>query len=173
VPGKSISVSVRLTSEEAQSLDKVEIPGAENQSEKLRTIIRQTLQIEEGKHSYPAGLKLIDSLLDPIRQSVWDQERREHRHSELITRVYEWVPDMMAYILASTDPEPDTDEQITLDDFESGIADRVFRLMEATLRLALSDPNPCYGSDTVTQRLQPSLQLAKLIETMTKEQNDA
>lgn len=164
MPGKNVTVSVRLTEQEAQALDKLNIAQADNQSAKLRAIIQQAEQAEEGKHSYPAALRLVDDLLDPVRLTILDLERKEGSHSELMSRVFEWVPDMAAFLLAGTDQEPDSDDRLSLPELESGIADRVFRLIEATLRLGLSEDNPCYNPRAITSRVAPAIDLAWLMD---------
>jgi len=164
MPGKNVTVSVRLSDAEARALDSLNIADADSQSAKLRAIIQQAQRAEDGKHSYPAALRLMNDLLDPVRLSILDQERKDGQHSELLSRVFEWVPDMAAFLLAGTDQEPDSDEALTLPELESGIADRVFRLIEATLRLGLSEKNPCYDPQAVTRRTGPSIDLAWLMD---------
>ncbi len=163
---KSVNLSVRLSSEDARFLKRLSIPNAETVSEKLRMIIDRARRREEGAHSYPAALRMVDELLDPVRLGLLDQERREQVHSELLARVYEWLPDMLGYLLAGVDQEPDSDEVIELAQLESGIAERVFRLIEAVLRLALTCPNPCFESDAISRRLASTLALARLLETV-------
>ncbi|MEM9530356.1 MAG: hypothetical protein AAGA23_05520 [Pseudomonadota bacterium] len=160
---KSVNLSVRLSEEDARFLRSLSMPDATNVSEKLRHIIGRARQREAGRHSYPAALKLVDQLLDPVRQQLLDFERRERVHSELLARVYEWLPDMLGYLLAGLDQEPDSDEMLDLAELESGIADRAFRLTEAVLRLALTEPNPCYEDDAISRRLPATLGLAKLL----------
>lgn len=162
--GKNLTISVRLSEADAKFLDRVVIGDANNQSEKLRAIIDRTRQQEEGRHNYPAGLRMADDMLDPVRWTILNQERRESIHSELLSRVYEWLPDILAYVLANVEQEPDSDEQITLQELESGVADRIFRLIEATLRLGLSSENPCYDKEAVTRRLGPALELLELMQ---------
>ncbi len=168
MPGKNVTVSVRLSEQEAQALDGLKIAEADSQSAKLRAIIHQAQQAEEGKHSYPAALRLMNDLLDPVRLSIWDQERKDGQHSELLSRVFEWVPDMAAFLLAGTDQEPDSDDALTLAELESGIADRVFRLIEATLRLGLSEKNPCYDSRAISARTDPTSALVRLLDDASK-----
>ncbi|MEM7706053.1 MAG: hypothetical protein AAF358_10900 [Pseudomonadota bacterium] len=160
---KSVNLSVRLSSDEARFLKHLSLPGADTVSEKLRHIIDRARRREEGTHSYPAALRMVDELLDPVRLGLLDQERREQVHSELLARVYEWLPDMLGYLLAGIDQEPDSEEVIELSQLEAGISERVFRLIEAVLRLALTEPNPCYEPNAVSRRLGPTLALAKLL----------
>lgn len=165
MPGKNITVSVRLSEAEAAALDELNIAEADSQSAKLRAIIQQAMQAEEGKHSYSAALRLVDGLLDPVRLTIWDLERKEGSHSELLSRVFEWIPDMAAFLLAGTDQEPESDERLSLSELEAGLADRVFRLIEATLRLALSSKNPCYDEQAISARVDPAIELSELIES--------
>lgn len=161
---KSVNLSVRLSAEEARFLKRLSVPNADTVSEKLRLIIDRAKRREEGAHNYPAALRLVDELLDPVRLGLLDQERREQVHSELLARVYEWLPDMLGFLLAGVEQEPDSDEVIELAQLESGISERVFRLIEAVLRLALTDPNPCYEPDAISRRLAPALALADLLQ---------
>ncbi|MFK7957248.1 MAG: hypothetical protein AB8B96_14220 [Lysobacterales bacterium] len=162
---KSVNLSVRLSQSDARFLKGLSVPNAETVSEKLRLIIDRARRREEGTHSYPAALRMVDELLDPVRLGLLDQERREQVHSELLARVYEWLPDMLGFLLAGVDQEPDSDEVIELAQLESGISERVFRLIEAVLRLALTEPNPCYEPTAVSRRLGPTLALAGLLAT--------
>lgn len=168
MPGKNVTLSVRLDESDAHFLERLRLADAETPSEKLRAIIGHARQREEGKHSYHAGLRLIDDLLDPVRMAVLDQQRREGTHSELISRVYEWLPDLLAFVLASVEQELDSDEMISLEELEAGIADRVFRIIAATLRLGLSSTNPCIDSKAVSKRLPPILELTQLLSREVK-----
>ncbi len=167
MPNKNVTVSVRLDQDDARFLQRLDIGDADTLSEKLRAIIHQAREHDAGKHDYVSSLKMIDTLLDPVRTQILDQERREGRHSELISRTYEWLPDMMAFVLASLEQEAHGGEPIGLKDLEDGVAERVFRLIHACLRLGLEEPNPCYSEDVIGARLTPTLKLAKLLEGAT------
>ena len=163
MPAKNVPISVRLDEGDAQFLEQLEIDGAQTVSDKLRAIIDQARQREDGRHNYPAGLRMMDNLLDPVRMALANQERHEQVHSELMTRVHEWLPEMFAYVLASLDPEPDCSDRISLEELEAGVAERVFRLINGTLRLALSSSNPCYDPQAISRRLEDTLELAQLL----------
>ena len=170
---KTVNLSVRLSADDARFLRSLTMPDADNMSEKLRGVIGMARQREAGMHSYPAALKLVDQLLDPVRQQLLDFERRERVHSELLARVYEWLPDMLAYLLAGLDQEPDSDEMLELAELEAGVSDRVFRLIEAVLRLGLTEPNPCYEGDTISRHLHATLSLSDLLRTLELSKGEA
>lgn len=168
MPGKTVPVSVRLTPEDIRFLDQLNIGGAETHSEKLRAVISQARQRQAGQHSYAAGLSLVQELLNPVRLRIWNNERLEHSHSELLSRLYEWLPDTMALALAGTDHELDAEPTMSLKEFESLMATRMFRLVEMVLRLAMTRKAPCYDPDVVRSKLAPTMELAELLAKIEK-----
>jgi hypothetical protein len=48
---------------------------------------------------------------------------------------------------------------------EQGLADRVFGLIESVLQMGITKRCPCYDTDTISQRVEPILELAQVIKS--------
>jgi len=56
-------------------------------------------------------------------------------HSELVSRVLEWLSDMMAFITSAGAKKDNEHADTQLGIVEKGVADRAFRLMEFMLQM--------------------------------------
>ncbi len=160
---KSVPLSVRITPDDAEFLARLRVDQAATPSEKLRALVREERRRREGYRSYGRVLRLTSETLAPTLERIRTAENTHRIHSELVHTVEEWLPDLMAFVLTSMAETPEGDERQALLDMEDALADRVFRLVEAVLRLAVTRQVRGYDPDVVARRIGPILELAELI----------
>lgn len=164
MPQKSIPMSVRVSKEDAQFITSLNIPGASSPSDRLRSIIRQARENHEKKHDYESTSEKIRSLMEPGLARVRTAEQDLDMHSQLFTHVCDWIPDTLALLVDLTQNETEQPlEASELVKLEKQITDRVFRLVEQIFRLGITEHCPCYEPSIISHRIQPSLDLAKVI----------
>ncbi|MEX0886492.1 MAG: hypothetical protein WD009_08650 [Phycisphaeraceae bacterium] len=170
---KTVAMSVRVPEDDAAFIAGLEVPGAVTPSDKLRAIIAEARLRQEGPGDFRRALALSEQLLRPARQHLRDAEYRLRVHSDLVAAVEDWLPEALA--TAMTGPlrhdasGPDENDDPALLELERALADRVFGLIEAVLRLGVTPQCRCYDPQTIARRLQPVLELARVIETMRDE----
>ncbi|MFA9480376.1 hypothetical protein ACERK3_19060 [Phycisphaerales bacterium AB-hyl4] len=167
---KSVTMSVRVPEDDAAFIAGLDVPGAVTPSDKLRAIIAEARLRQEGSGDFRRALALSEQLLRPARQRLRDVEHRLQVHSDLVAAVEDWLPEALA--TAMTGPihhdatGADDDDSQSLLDLEREFADRVFGLLEAVLRLGVTRQCRCYDPKTIARRLEPIMELARVIETM-------
>lgn len=164
MPGSSVNMSVRLAQEDADFIAAVDVAGAKTPSEKLRAIIRQARTRYEGTDTFTGCLDFARDLLAPARHRIAAAEHDHQVHSELVAVVAEALPAMVATLMTGPDVDADgTTEAGELANVEQALADRVFALAEALLRLGVTRQCRCYDKDVIRRRIDPILELAQVI----------
>lgn len=162
MPNKTVSVSVRLPEQDASFLSSMRLEGAETPSEKLRALISEGRKRQHGTEEYPAALKLAQESLGPTLRIIRSSERETGMHSELVSRLGEWLSDCMAFLVAANGAatELDTDALIEI---ERGLAERVFVLIQSVLQMGVTQHSPCYDPSVIDKQLGPVMDLANVI----------
>jgi hypothetical protein len=160
---KTIPLSVRVSDDDSEFLASLRIDGAHTPSEKLRALIAQARARQAEGRTYESSLALMRELLEPVSQSLRARELGTRQRSELIADTLYWLPDLVAYLMAGPAPRGNKGEGRELLEFEAGVAHRIFRFIEAVLRLGVTTKAPCYNPDVITGDLGGTLELAQLI----------
>lgn len=84
-------------------------------------------------------------------------------HSELALGTAEWLPEMIAFVVSTLLTHSEEDHAELLRRVEAGMADRIFRLLETTLRLGVTPESPTYSPTLVSDRLDRLLSLVEVI----------
>ena len=135
---KSTPISLRISDDDASFLASLELSGAATPSEKIRTLIgRARAEAEDGR-TYEASLVRIRELLEPTSLQLRARELSSRQRSELIADTLYWLPDLVAFLMAGPESVGRKGDD-GLKAFEAGVADRIFRYIEAVLRLAVTD----------------------------------
>jgi hypothetical protein len=159
--GKSIPLSFRVTDEDAEFLAGLELPGAITPSEKLRALITRARLEHAQERTYEGSLGRVRELLEPTSQTLRAREMAIRQRSELIADTLYWLPDLVAFLMAG--PETSRKGGEDLRTFEAGVADRIFRFVEAVLRLGVTAKAPCYDPDLITNGIAGTLELSQVI----------
>lgn len=162
MPRKTIPISTRLSPEDAEFIAQWEGDGAATPSEKLRGIIAEARKHKQGTEDYPSSLRLATGMLSPTLHIIRTSEHAAGKHSQLVSRVAEWLPECLAYLIASNGRANQLDED-ALRGIERGLADRVVNLMQSVLQMAVTRTGPCYDPEVVRERIPPVLDLAKVV----------
>lgn len=161
--GKAVTVSARISQDDALFLTKLKIQDAITPSDKLRALITEARERQTRLKDYRGSIDMFQDLLTPIGSELRELELQQNIHSELITRILEWLPDMMAFVIASETRQDKSEAKERLEQIEEGVADRVFRLIESVLQLGVTQRSPCYKPNTISNRVDPVLDLARVI----------
>lgn len=162
MPRKSIPISTRISSEDAEFLAEWKGSDAATPSEKLRAMIAEVRRQEEGAKDYSGALHVAAGLIGPALHAVRTQEHSAGTHSELVARVADWLPECLAYLIAAKGSRDALDRDALIE-VEEGLADRVMILMQSVLQMAVTPRCPCYNPQVVRERIQPVMDLAEVI----------
>lgn len=160
---KSVTISARVSEEDAEFISQLKIDGAITPSDKVRAIIADTRRQTESRQDYPGCMAIMQSFVGPAGSRLRELEAEHRIHSELITRTLDWLPDAMAFAVTSGTVERNATSQ--LEALESGLADRIFRLMESVLQMGVTPRCSCYDSGAIRARVEPILDLVRVINT--------
>lgn len=166
--GKSVTMSVRISQNDASFLAQYKAEGAITPSDKLRAIIRGARENQQRLDDFRGSINLFKKFLEPIDASIREAELEHRVHSELVTRILEWLPDMMASTVTLEKQLGQSPDKEALQSLEDGLADRVFRLIASVLQMGVTEKNPCYRKDTINSRVEMVLDLAQLIGNRNK-----
>ena len=163
MPSKQVTISARISQEDAEFISQLTIDEARTPSDKLRAIIADARLRSNRKQDYASRLQHIQELVQPCLRKIRKAEVENKVHSELIIRLTEWIPDALAFLLSSTSAQEDQDPTQALFQLESGVAERLIRLMESVLQLAITEQCACYDPDIMRTKIKPVLELSQII----------
>ena len=158
------TVSARLPSEDLQWLSALELPGAVTPSDKLRALIAQMRKQHEGALDYAACLAWLRDLLAPFVIDLRRIEHSERTHSEAVSAIIAWAPQVMATMLSARDFSNDGDNGVArAREVEDALVQCCFRLLMALLRLGVTSAAECYSADVIEKHLPRVVELVQLI----------
>ena len=160
---KAVAISARIPQEDAVFISQLKINDAKTPSDKLRAIIAEARRRQENQQDYRGCMTMIQDMITPVGARARELELEQGRHSELVSRVLEWLPDTMAFIMAAGGVMEGEQTGQQLNTLENGIADRVFRLMESVLQMGVTQRCPCYDVQAIQARVEPVLDLMRVI----------
>jgi hypothetical protein len=162
---KQVTISARISHEDAEFLSQLAINGAKTPSDKLRAIISEARQRSSLKLDYAGSLQMVSEMISPKIQEIRKKELENQVHSEVITRLAEWMPDTMAFFISDLPQTKANNERQILFNLELGLVERLFRLIESFLQLAVTSRCPCYKPEVIKERLTPILDLCDIISS--------
>ncbi|HRE42520.1 MAG TPA: hypothetical protein PKY87_00950 [Terricaulis sp.] len=147
---KTVPLSVRVSDDDAAFLASLEIAGAATPSEKLRAILAHTRQRAEGVSDEAEGAEAFRASVRPSerRLRAWEIERG--MRSDLVRKLYDRVPEMMATLAAGPSAQAARDG---LPQFEDRLSIQAYALVEDLLELALASTNRAYDPDRLSTRV--------------------
>jgi hypothetical protein len=160
---KMVNIGARVPQQDAEFISNLTIEGAKTPSDKVRAIIAEARRRHQGSDDFNACFDLANNMLAAFTARTRQLEMEHGIHSEMVTRTLEWLPDMVAYVMSSKQTLKDGSAK-GLIRVEKGVADRVFRLMESVLQMSVTQRCPCYDKNAVQDRIDPVLDLARVIE---------
>lgn len=165
---KMVPISTRISQDDVEFISQLKVSGASTPSDKVRAIIADAKRRAEGLQDYRSAFQMMQELFQPVREHIREAELETGKHSELVTRLIEWLPDMTAYLLSTlARSDHDIDEQDLLA-LEEGLTDRVFRLLESVMQMGITQRCPCYDPALLSKNIDPILELASVISKQSK-----
>ena len=167
------TVSVRVPDDDLEWLMALDIAGARNPSDRIRSLIAANRRQRQGTTDYVACVAMLRDFLRPFQDAVSAAERREKVHSEVVATIAGSLPDIMAETIAFQ-PVPDDDSaRSVLTHIEADLAARAMRLLIRLLRLAVTQTVSAYNPAVLDSYLDEIIDIADLIgdrrRTSTKE----
>ncbi|MEE4245799.1 MAG: hypothetical protein V2I33_10325 [Kangiellaceae bacterium] len=164
--GRTVPLSVRVTHEDADFIASIDIEGAESPSEKLRALIAEARRRHNAEGGFAESQLELRKIIQPLTERVQDFEAEQDMYSQLLHLGLEWIPEAMAELVAQRlqlSKATDKEQMIKL---ERRVTDRVFRLIEGFLRLAITKDCEGYDPEVVRKKLPRINQLFELIRLM-------
>jgi hypothetical protein len=105
-------------------------------------------------------------LVSPFVTAVGAFEHRQGKHSELLRLISDWVPQLMAILVAenSLGKEPLRKAQ----EIEEKLALRSFQLIMGVLRLGITPSADCYDPQVLERYLPQMIELSGVIDSSRK-----
>lgn len=169
MPDKSVPLSARISVEDAEFLASLRIEGATTPSEKIRGLIADAKRRRAASSDYRSALTLLEASLGPSIRALREAEHAEGMHSEFVLGFAEWLPEAVAFFASGVSTLGDKERRKALEALEKGFADRVFRLLDLTLRLGVTPEFPGYSPSLVSDRLDRVLSLVDVIRSNQQE----
>jgi len=160
MPGKSVPLSVRVSDEDALFLAGLEIDGAVTPSEKLRAILHETRRREEGMRDPGNGGLLLRDMMAPARQSLYRLEAKAGQKSDVLLKLYERLPDLMARLIMGP---AQSGKASGLDRFEKDLLEDICVLIKDYLALGLTRPIRVHNEENFLDELKPIVELVELL----------
>jgi hypothetical protein len=160
------TVSARIPSEDLQWLATLDVQGASTPSDKLRALVAQLRRQHEGSLEYGASLQWMRDLVAPFVTAIGAFEHRYGKHSEVVRLMSDWVPQLMAILVAesSLGREPQRKAQ----EIEEKLVVRAVQLLLGILRLGITPGTDCYEPQALEKALPQVTELSALIESTRK-----
>jgi hypothetical protein len=160
------TVSARIPIDDLQWLATLEVQGANTPSDKLRALVTQLRRQHEGALEYSASLQWMRDLVSPFVTAVGAFEHRQARHSELLRLISDWVPQLMAILVAenSLGKEPLRKAQ----EIEEKLTVRCVQLLMGILRLGITPAADCYDPQALARHLPQIIELSGVIDSSRK-----
>ena len=157
------TVSVRITEDDIQWLMGLDIEGARNPSDRIRSLIGATRRQREGSSDYVACTAMLRDFLRPLLDAVSTAERREKVHSEVVATILAGLPEIMAEAIAFP-PVPANGPAVpALTHIEADLATRTMRLLVQLLRLSITPAVPAYDPTVLDSYMAEIANIADLI----------
>ncbi|MBN9090257.1 MAG: hypothetical protein J0J01_25375 [Reyranella sp.] len=168
------TVSVRIPEDDIQWLMGLDIEGARNPSDRIRSLIGATRRQREGTSDYVACAAMLRDFLRPLQDVLSAAERREKVHSEVVATILAGLPEIMAEAIAFPPVPADGAAVATLTRIEADLAMRTMRLLVQLLRLSITPAVPAYDPAVLDSYLAEIAHIADLVRdrrqpTATKE----
>ena len=151
-----VPISVRISQEDADFIQKLHVEGAKKPSEKIRELLKQARLTHTQTRDYGSALTAQMQFFQAAKYDVLHAEKQSGVHSHM----FEQLPDLGATLAADLPEEADLD---SLRRYERELMWRIVRLADSILLLAVTSKGAAYD-DTVLQQLENTLKLAEIAQ---------
>lgn len=158
---KGVTISARISQEDAEFISQLSIDGAVTPSDKVRAIIADAKRHALGKNDYLSTVQQLKDLVAPNIRHIREAEYEHDMHSELIAELYETLPDLLAFLVAGTNKDMDSD---SLTGLEKKSAVRLFSLIEKLLYIKARKSTVGYQREHIDDLVSDIAGLARQLE---------
>lgn len=155
------TISARLPSEDLAWLMTLDVPGAVSPSDKLRALVAQMRRQSEGTLDYARSLAWLREMLTPFVNALRAIEHRHQTHSEALTLVAEWLPQVMATLLSERTLAAEDRKRAT--EIEDIVVRRCFQFLASLMRLAVTRDAACYDPAVIDRHIKGVLEIAGIV----------
>ena len=165
---KSITISGRISEDDHQFLMGFPLAGKVTISEKLRHICTFFRQYHTNLEGFAACLEQLNMALRPALNDIKEMENEEGINSELVTRLLNYVPETLAYLITLRKPASrrghanGTRKQLL--EIEGRLFQQAVTLIESILRMGLTRQSPAYNPNLMKNRLSTIQELVGMME---------
>ena len=156
---KSITISGRISEGDHQFLMEFPLAGKVTVSEKLRHICTFFRQYHTNLEGYSACLEQLN---------IKEMENEEGVNSELVTKLLNFVPETLSYIITQRKPTKNrgraSGSQKRLIEIEDRLFHQTLVLIESILRMALTQKSPTYNPNLMNDRLSNIQELVGMMD---------
>lgn len=153
-------ISGRVAEPDYAFLMEYPIQGQVTASEKLRYVLSFFRSYHESLASFEECLAELNRLAEPARKRVKKAEAESGVSSELVDRLYQLLPELMAQLITAS--VPGKDPAVSLVQFEARLYQTATALLESLLRMGLTSRSPTYNPQLLRDRLENIRELVDL-----------
>jgi hypothetical protein len=160
---KMIPLSARISEDDLEFLSQLDVEGCTTPSEKIRALVAASRIRYLGGFDYKTRLKSYQEDLGKLGIAIREIENQNNIHSEVLTYVLHWLPDLMAYIVTSECRLEESPSEAELIKLESAVVSRVFGLAQSVAQMGFSPQIPSYDATAFTRKLQDLAEIFELL----------
>jgi hypothetical protein len=157
------SISVRVPEDDLEWLMALDIAGAKNPSDRIRSLISATRRQREGSADYVSCVAMLRDFMRPFVDGVRAAERQHKIHSEVVAAVADGLPEIMAETIAFPGELADDEAPAALRHIEADLAARTMRMLIRLLRLSITQNIPAYDASVLEGPVAEVIEIADLI----------
>jgi len=165
---KKVQIGARVSADDAEFINLLEINGATTPSDKLRAIIEEARLRREYLSDFSGSYRMVQEQVTPIVERLKKAEFDMGSQSLQLTRILEWLPEFYAYTLSALPSDIESERDLL--DYEKGVVDKVTRLFESLLHLELSSQRSSYSNEFLEKHLSHLAELTKIVMTTAEKQ---
>lgn len=154
---RTLPISGRIAEEDYTFLMGTHMDGQVTASEKLRHVCAFYRKYHEQTADFQGCLAQLNRLLEPAMGRIKEVERQEGIRSELLIRLAEALPEMLATLVTFAPAGPGPNAPKALREVEKQLHRQVLYLLQNILRLALTPGTSAYD-EAIWQRTFASIQ---------------
>lgn len=158
------TISVRVPEDDLEWLLSLDMAGARNPSDRIRSLIAADRRLRQGMTDYVACVTMLRDFLRPFQNALRAAERRHGMHSEVVAAIADSLPEIMAETIAFPQVPEDDRAPAALVRIEAELAARTMRLLVRLLRLSITQTTPAYDPAALDPHLTEAIELAQIIK---------
>lgn len=159
---RNVSLSVRISEEDADFLARYDAAEAKTPSDKIRAILAEARRRQEGAEDFTGCVENVEDMLRPALARLRQLQRDEGVHADFLLRLYERMPEIMAELVTGVSEQGDKTRAMAAS--EQRVGEHVFRLLEDILNFLLTSRTRTQTPRLMEDKVAPILEILALIE---------